>query len=71
MTLSGTGKSPSRREHWSAAVPGGHSWHTAELRRRGDKNNKIAGTARKNYSWASNKNHTSLQLIVKVSQLFN
>lgn len=48
MALSGTGKSPSKRENWSAPVPGGHGWHTAELGRRGDKNNKIAGTARKN-----------------------
>lgn len=37
----------SKREHWSAPVPGGHSWHAAELRRRVDKNNKIAGMARK------------------------
>lgn len=48
MALSGTGKSPSKREHWSAPVPGGHGWHAAEPGRRGDKNNKIAGTARKN-----------------------
>lgn len=29
IALSGTGKSLSKSEHWSAPVPGGHGWHTA------------------------------------------
>lgn len=29
IALSGTGKSLSKSEHWSAPVPGGHGWHAA------------------------------------------
>lgn len=36
IALSGTGKSLSKSEHWSAPVPGGHGWHAAATLEEGE-----------------------------------